>query len=86
MCWLGRWKISFGRSDQTEVERTRSDFRTDIVIATVERCELARDTIRRSVNEIRIYEAVKEGKRISKIYYKVIRIGYRFCSYIYRQR
>lgn len=25
-------------------------------------------------------------KRISKIKYKVIRIGYKFCSYIYRQR
>lgn len=81
MCWLDRWKISFGRSDQTEVERTRSDFRTDIVIATVERCELARDTIRRSVNEIRIYETVKGRiKRISKIKYTIIRTGYKFSS------
>lgn len=36
---LEKWKISFGRGDQTEVERARLNLGMDVVIAWVEKCQ-----------------------------------------------
>lgn len=62
---VGRWKISFGRSDQTEVERTRLDFRTDMVTGMVERCEFAPIISTGSTHEIctHIHVRAEQGWR-----------------------
>lgn len=84
---VGRWEISFGRSDQTEVERTRLDFRTDTVTEMVERSASSRRYYRPVPHMIHRTHICAPGRgEISRRKHKVIRIGYRFCSYIRGQK